>query len=435
MIITLSADKLKPGMVTANYVTAFDEKGIDITITRPEKVLTEQIIGIIKKYRVQSIDIIDDETKNQQTTNKSYTLDQSHNHKQQHDHRVTSGNSTSRRTNVTSGPASGASVSKKPSDDKLSSTNKLSATNKPNKVPQIEAPPIKAPPIVSIIDETQRDEAVDGIRNLFGLIGSGVTENMTTAYQVVKQLDNIVDQLVETISTESDSLVHIADLKSYDEYTYHHSLSVAVLSIAIGEGMGLDMEKLKLLGQSAMMHDIGKTNVPAELINKPGKLTDEEFSVVKKHAEDSGKYLKQSLIGNNIIWNSVTHHHEKYDGSGYPKGLKSDKIPLFSRIIAVADVYDALTSFRPYRNPMLPSEAVELVMSEVGRSFEYDVVVAFIEKLELYPVNSVVQLSDGRVGVVHENTHSMRPVLKMQDDTLLDLMALDNLSLVIVKVF
>ena len=292
---------------------------------------------------------------------------------------------------------------------------------------------IDAPPIKPMIDEGLKEEAVESIRSLFDIIGEG--GNMTTAYQAVKELDNVVEQLVDTISSESNSFVHIADLKSYDEYTYHHSLSVAILAIAIGQEMGFDAIQLKKLGQCAIMHDIGKTDVPSELINKPGRLTEEEFEIVKEHAERGGKYLRDVAIGDKDLWNIVSHHHEKIDGSGYPKGLKGNQIPLFSQIIAVADVYDAVTSFRAYRSPMSPADAIELVMSEVGRSFVYDIVKAFVEKLEPYPVNTVVELTDKRLGVVIESTNSMRPILQMiDDDSTLDLMAMDNLHLIIERV-
>ena len=281
-----------------------------------------------------------------------------------------------------------------------------------------------------IISETLRDEAVSGIRRMFDAVGGGA-ENMTTAYQVVKEVNAIVDQLVDTL-TESNSLIHITDLKSHDEYTYHHSLSVAVLSIAIGQSLGLSDSQLKVVGRCAMLHDIGKVLVPVNLINKPGRLSHMEFFVVKQHPRKGYEYLSKGVIENEILRQGVLCHHEKVNGTGYPKGLKGKDIPLISRIIAVADVYDAVTSYRSYRKPMSPSEAVELVMSEVGRAFDYDIVQAFISKLQLYPINSYVELSDKRCGIVINNTSSMRPVIKIVGTgEMVDLMDFDNLSLII----
>ena len=381
--VTLPLDKVKKGMLTADYIYAFDEKGINVVLSAPNAVLTDQLIERLKRYKVKDILV---------------------------------------------------SV-KEDDDDTLSFVKKAALIQTAGRPPKEETSPpvVTADPVKPIVDDTLRTEALAGIRGLFDAMGSG--GNMTTAYQAVKELDNIVDQLVDTISQESNSLIHIADLKSYDEYTYHHSLSVAVLSIAIGQELGLDSTQLKKLGRCAIMHDIGKIGVPTEIINKAGRLTKEEFELVKNHAAYGGWYLRNGNIGDIELWNAVSHHHEKVDGSGYPKGITGRDIPLFSQIISVADVYDAVTSYRSYRDPMSPAEAAELVMSDVGRAFDYKIVVAFIEKLELYPINSIVELSDGRLGIVKDNTNPMRPVLKMVDDnTDLDLLGLDNLSLIIKRV-
>jgi len=291
---------------------------------------------------------------------------------------------------------------------------------------------VKTPPVEPVIDEALREEAVESIRNLFGALVDG---NMTTAHQVVKELDDIVEQLVDTISSDSNAFVHITDLKSYDEYTYHHSLSVAVLSIAIGKSMNLNAAQLKKLGQCAILHDIGKTEIQLELINLPRRLTAQEFEAVQQHAQKGAQYLMRNQIGDAELWRAVAYHHEKMNGRGYPQGLRGEAIPLYSRIISVADVYDAVTSYRPYRDPMPPAEAIELIMSEVDTSFDYNIVTKFVDNLEVYPINTVVELSDGRQGMVIENTINLRPILKMlDDDSTLDLMDLNNLSLIIAKV-
>ena len=292
---------------------------------------------------------------------------------------------------------------------------------------------ITVPPVKPIMDSAVKEKAISGVRNLFTLAESG-TENMTTAYQAIKELDHVVDQLVDTISS-ADADVHISDLKSYDEYTYHHSLSVAVLAIAIGKGMGFDSAMLKRLGHAAILHDIGKLLVPLEIINKPGKLTDEEFTTIQQHAEEGGNYFRNANIGDMELWTAIAYHHEKINGGGYPRGLKGEEIPLLSRVISVADVYDALTSYRSYRKPMLPAHAVEIIMGEVGKSFFYDVVSTFLESIKLYPINTVLELSDKRQGVVIDNTNSMRPILRMLDDgSTLDLLGKDNLSLMVTVV-
>ena len=309
-------------------------------------------------------------------------------------------------------------------------------TSKPPEPLIVERDSDVHPQPITLIKEEVRDDAIDGIRSLFTTAdqkGKG-SNNLTTAYQIVTNLDKIMDELVETVTANPKGLVPISSLKSYDEYTYHHSLSVSVLAIAIGQALGLNIRESKRLGRCAMLHDIGKIMVPHNLITKPAALTPGEYMQVKKHPEMGARYLKTEFIGNDELWDSIIHHHEKVDGTGYPEGLLNKEIPLFSKIIAVADVYDALTSYRPYRDPMRPpANAIEMVMSEVGTAFDYDVVHAFVNRIELYPIGSILQLSDNRVGKVIDNRNYIRPKLKLLGkNEIVDLATIENLNLVIV---
>ncbi|MCL2225826.1 MAG: HD-GYP domain-containing protein [Defluviitaleaceae bacterium] len=291
--------------------------------------------------------------------------------------------------------------------------------------PQYKEPPkpVKIPQsnVAAVIEPAFKKECINNIRDLFTYINTpqddgGGDSNMTTAYQAIKGLDDVLNRLIVTVTQDAGEMIHLHDLKHYDEYTYHHSLSVAVLSIATGQSMGMDLFEIKRLARSAALHDIGKITIPQEIINKPGRLTPEEFDIVKQHSINGLHTLKCKGIGDAEMLNAILLHHEKCDGSGYPNGLTKDEIPLFSRIISVADVYDAVTSYRSYRFPKTPSEAYDLIMSEVNRSFDYDVVKAFIKKLILYPIGSVLELSDSRIGEVIDNTNELRPALKMQDN-------------------
>lgn len=298
----------------------------------------------------------------------------------------------------------------------------------------VEASVPSLPIIKPIINEKLRDEALDSIRRMFTVVKAGDSEeNMTTAYQAVKEIGIVVDELVETLTAESSALVHIAGIKSYDDYTYHHSLSVAVLSIAIGRNLGLPEEALKVLGRSAMLHDIGKILVPVDLINKPGRLSDTEFRIIQQHPELGREYLAKLNAVDDNIRAGVLLHHEKLDGTGYPGGRKGRDLPFISRVIGIADVYDAVTSYRAYRKPMPPAEALELIMGEPG--FDHDIVKAFIDKLEPYPLNTRIELSNKKHGIVLENTHSKRPTIKLlETGETLDLMSMKNLNIVITGV-
>lgn len=279
----------------------------------------------------------------------------------------------------------------------------------------VDAKMVRIPKSRPVISDDLRDDAIVSISQLFDVVKSEEPENNpnpTSAYQVVKQLDTVVEQLVETLVDDQRALINIRDLKSYDDYTYHHSLSVALLTIAIGQKLGFGHDQLKLAGRCAIMHDIGKTSIPIEIINKSGRLNNEEYHLVQQHSAKGYKYLMNRGIGDEELWTGVLAHHEKIDGTGYPNGLSGEEIPALSRIISVGDVYDALTSQRSYRSPMQPNDAFEYIMAGVGSAFDYDIVMAYLEKLELFPIGSFVELSNGAVAVVIDNEHTLRPLVQ-----------------------
>ncbi len=267
--------------------------------------------------------------------------------------------------------------------------------------------------IAPAINEELKDKALDNLQDIFEFVSISGEDVHTSSAQLVTQLDSIVEGLVGALVNDQSVLVNISDLKSYDDYTYHHSLSVAVLAISIGQVLNFSESELNQLGMCAMMHDIGKTAIPIEIIQKPSRLNESEFSLIQTHSSAGVDYLTKTKIGDEKIWSGVMYHHEKYDGTGYPNGLKAEEIPLWSRIISVADVYDALTSSRPYRAPMEPAHAIEYIMGGAGSSFDFDVVHALIRKIDLYPIGTCVELSDGTFAVVLDNENQLRPVVQL----------------------
>lgn len=263
-----------------------------------------------------------------------------------------------------------------------------------------------------VIDHQTKVKTLRSTENIFN---AALDPEKMPEQQDIVQLQGTVSQIVDSMLERSEMMVNIADLRSYDEYTYHHCLSVSILSVAVGLKLGLDREALKHLGLTAVLHDIGKIMIPLEILNKPSRLTDEEFAIMKTHSALGGEYLMNHRLGDGMLWQSVIGHHEKVDGSGYPCGLASPQIPFFSKIISVADVYDALTSKRPYRSPMQPMEAAEYLMGNCGTFFDYDIVTAFIHKVDFYPVGSCVELSNGKKYVVVENENALRPVVRSMD--------------------
>lgn len=232
----------------------------------------------------------------------------------------------------------------------------------------------------------------------------------------MKKLTNLTDRLVrEMLESPCGCVNDMVDLHSYDDYTYHHSLYVSVLSIATGVSLGLPESSLRELALAALLHDIGKLAVPVEIINKPGMLTEAEFDLVKQHPQQGVKYLAGRREISAAILSGIEFHHERYNGSGYPYGLAGEKIPYYARILAVCDVYNALTSTRPYKQRSFPSEAVEYMLGSAQIHFDYDILVAFLKNIAAYPVGIIVKLSNGEQAVVIKNHPGslLRPTIRI----------------------
>jgi putative nucleotidyltransferase with HDIG domain len=211
----------------------------------------------------------------------------------------------------------------------------------------------------------------------------------------------IVDNVTSASLSSCDSLISIARIKTCDNYTYMHSVAVCAMMIALARELGLNAVAINQAGISGLMHDLGKTMMPITVLNKPGKLTDDEFAIMKTHPEEGYKLLKNSDQIDPKILDVILHHHEKYDGTGYPSGLQGDAISLFSRMAAVCDVYDAVTSTRPYKNGWEPAKSLKLMVSWKGH-FDPKILQAFIKSVGIYPVGSLIKLESGRLGIVLE---------------------------------
>jgi len=210
----------------------------------------------------------------------------------------------------------------------------------------------------------------------------------------------------------------MVDLKVFDDYTYYHSVNVAVLSIVLGTALGLDKTELCNLGFGALLHDIGKVFIDKNILNKRGPLTDDEFTLMKKHPSLGYDYLIKEFGGSLSSQLGILDHHEKFRGDGYPNNIKGEDISLFGRIISIADVYDALVSDRPYRKALIPSEAIEYIMGATYTFFDPELVKVFITKIAPYPVGTCVKLSNGLIGIVTENFESycLRPNVRVFQD-------------------
>jgi HD-GYP domain-containing protein (c-di-GMP phosphodiesterase class II) len=224
----------------------------------------------------------------------------------------------------------------------------------------------------------------------------------------------LVSEIANSVSRNPGALISLARLKTSDDYTYMHSVAVCALMVALGRALGLDENQCRQAGLAGLMHDIGKAAVPLEILNKPGKLTDEEFSVVKGHPQRGHEMLLRADTAIEAVLDVCLHHHEKVDGSGYPHQLQGESISLMARMGAVCDVYDAVTSNRPYKAGWDPAESIARMVSWKGH-FDPAVLSAFIRAVGIYPTGALVKMRSGRVAVVAEQNAAAltKPVVKV----------------------
>lgn len=264
--------------------------------------------------------------------------------------------------------------------------------------------------INDVIPEQLRQEAVGTIRKAFGDVSKGNVN--------IQAIADMTSRIVESIMGNDSLLIQMADLKCHDTYTFSHSVNVCVLGTIVGVQLGLDERKLKDLALGLMLHDVGKMQVPDDILNKPGRLTEEEYSKMQEHPRSGFDVLRSNQAISAHAKIVILQHHEKYDGTGYPKGLKGNDIHLNGQIGAIADVYDALTSDRTYRKRFLPHEAIDYLMTQVDRHFSLELVTTFVSTIAPYPVGTMLKLSTGETAIVSEVDMRVasRPVVTIVQD-------------------
>lgn len=235
--------------------------------------------------------------------------------------------------------------------------------------------------------------ALQTIRNVFQDVRLGKIPSLGEVQQAV-------EEIVGGILKGKHSLMALTMIKSYDEYLFNHSVNVGTLAMALGESMGLDGTDLRELGLGGLLHDLGKIRVPEEVTKKPGKLTEEEWVLMKKHPDDGVGLLKQMGVTSKIALHVVREHHIRHDRKGYPTVSPDEKIHPYSMLITVADSYDALTTVRPYQKGFEPNEAITLMKTLSGASFDPPVLERFVEMLGIYPPGTTVRLTTREIAVV-----------------------------------
>ena len=240
-------------------------------------------------------------------------------------------------------------------------------------------------------------EAKEAVVSMFEEVRMGRAVDVGGARQLVEDIS-------ESVARNPGAIISLARLKTADDYTYMHSVAVCAMMVALSRQLGLDEAQTRAAGTAGLLHDLGKVAMPIEVLNKPGKLTEAEFDIMKTHPTEGYKMLMASTGVDEVSLDVVLHHHEKMDGSGYPEGFKGDQISLYAKMGAVCDVYDAITSNRPYKAGWDPAESLRRMAEWANGHFDPRIFQAFVKSIGIYPVGSLVRLSSGRIGVVTEQS-------------------------------
>jgi putative nucleotidyltransferase with HDIG domain len=259
-------------------------------------------------------------------------------------------------------------------------------------------PPMK----VDVAEELERaasicSEAKEAVTSMFNEARMGKALDTADAMPLVEEISN-------SVLRNPGALISLARLKTKDDYTYMHSVAVCALMVALARQMGMDEQQSRQAGMAGLLHDIGKMMIPIEVLNKPGRLTDQEFNLVKSHPAEGHKLLLEGKGVDAVTLDVCLHHHEKVDGTGYPDRLVDKQISIFAKMGAVCDVYDAITSNRPYKNGWDPAESLRKMAEWSSGHFDARVFQAFVKSVGIYPLGSLVRLESGRIGVVIDQT-------------------------------
>lgn len=273
-------------------------------------------------------------------------------------------------------------------------------------------------PNPSLPDKT-RNQAVLTIQETFSQLNK--KQKISDSFvleKATKKFTDLVRSILTEVNDNKELLSLLTDVYAYDHYIFTHSLNVALYSLAMGLELKLNQKQMEILGLGAIMHDVGKMMIPTEIILKPGRLTEDEFETMKKHSEFGFQLLRGVHTIPLLVAHCAYQHHERLDGTGYPRGLNGEDIHFYGKIIAVADVFDAVTSNRVYRNALLPHEALEILYSGAGTQFDVKIIEAFRRSVAIYPVGLMVELSDGRKGIVSKQNTGMgeRPIIEIIEE-------------------
>jgi HD-GYP domain-containing protein (c-di-GMP phosphodiesterase class II) len=269
------------------------------------------------------------------------------------------------------------------------------------------------------ISEETRRKALNEIRNAFREFAQQPGRRKTSASPyIARSMRQVAQMIVDDLSRSEDAMIMLMNMHTVDHYLYAHSLNVCIYATILGIAKGYSREELYTYCMGALLHDIGKTQISMDVLLKPGKLTKYEYEEMKRHAE-RGFYLLKDEPGIPLLAaHCALQHHERLDGTGYPRGLKGSEIHEYARLIGIVDSYDAMTSYRVYRDPVLPHVAVENLYAGSGTLYDTDMLQLFRDKVAIYPIGITVELRSGQIAVVVDINAKCahRPVVRVLTD-------------------
>jgi HD-GYP domain-containing protein (c-di-GMP phosphodiesterase class II) len=271
--------------------------------------------------------------------------------------------------------------------------------------------------IPEVLHQETRRKAMQAIRTNFQRISQDAKPSRTIGgyRHLGREFSVVMESILDDLSGQELPMIMLMDMNTTDHFLYKHSLNVCVYTLILGAARGLTQDQLKVLGIGSLLHDIGKTQIPVKVLMKPDKLDDEEYNQMKAHANIGYKILKDESDIPLLAAHCALQHHERIDGTGYPRGLKGSEIHQYAQLLGLADSYDAMTSHRVYKPAMLPHQAMEILYAGSGTLFDQQNLEIFRDKVAIYPTGMSVKLSSGESGVISKVFQSMphRPVVRV----------------------